>query len=193
MIRNGLIGLATLAVLALSANAMAATRFTLSGDVERPATYDEAALAALPSVTRKVTFKTSAGAVTATFEGVPLVDLLDRAAVRTDGGARNAILGRYVVATGADGYKAVFSLGELLPAFGNAGVLVAYRQDGHALGAAGFARLVVPGDAKGGRYVANLVDIHVAGAVPTPLPGGFLLLTPGLLALPGPGHRRRAG
>jgi len=44
-------------------------------------------------------------------------------------------LTRYLVVEGADGYKVVFSLPELDPAFGNRVVLLAERRDGHALAA----------------------------------------------------------
>ncbi|SNB73822.1 Oxidoreductase molybdopterin binding domain-containing protein [Arboricoccus pini] len=193
MTSTRLLGLAASIFLALVSNAMAAlsTAFTVSGGVTTPATYDQAALAALPSTTRTVTYLAGKRSVTSTFTGVLLTDILDRATVKTNPGIKSEILSRYVTATGSDGYKAVFSLGELLTDFGNAGVLVAYRQDGHDLGDAGFARLVVPGDTKGGRYVSNLVDINVASAIVTPLPGGFLVLAsglPGLLFL-----RRHAG
>ncbi len=42
-------------------------------------------------------------------------------------------------------------------------MLVAYDQDGTDLCSAG-ARLVVPGDIKGGRYVSNLVRLQVGRA-----------------------------
>jgi hypothetical protein len=40
--------------------------------------------------------------------------------------AKNDILSKYVIATGSDGYQAVFSLGEIDPMFGSQPVLVAY-------------------------------------------------------------------
>ena len=55
-------------------------------------------------------------------------------------------------------------------------ILVAYSDTGGQLGpggADGFARMVVPGDTAGGRYVSNLVDLTVGQApVPAKGPGG---------------------
>jgi hypothetical protein len=82
------------------------------------------------------------------------------------------------VATGSDGYKAVFSLGEIDPSFGDQPVLVAYADTGGQLGPKGtdgLARIVVPGDLAGGRYVSDLVSLQV-GSLPEPGPtgpGGF--------------------
>lgn len=74
-----------------------------------------------------------------------LTDLIaDAGGVVTDPAVHNDILAHYVVATGSDGYSAVYSLGQL--------------GDG---GEDGFARMVAPGDAAGGRYVSNLVSIEV--------------------------------
>jgi hypothetical protein len=51
------------------------------------------------------------------------------------------------------------------------------------LGPDGFARVVVPGDDFGGRYVSNLVSLQVVDAV-VPEPGSLLLLASSLLAMP---------
>src|SRR5262249_7399211 len=88
--------------------------------------------------------------------------------------AKNDILSKFVVATGDDGYTAVFSMGEIDPKFGNQPVMVAYADIGGQLGPKGtdgLARMVVPGDQAGGRYVSDLVDIKV-GSLPEPGPGG---------------------
>jgi len=45
---------------------------------------------------------------------------------------------------------------------------------------AGFARLVIPGDNAGGRFVSNLVNLEVVNAVPEPT--SALLLISGLAA-----------
>jgi hypothetical protein len=77
---------------------------------------------------------------------------------------RHPSLSMYVVARGSDGYRVLFSLAELDPEFGNQPDLIAYALGGAGLGANGFARLVVPNDVKGGRYVANLVALEVLAA-----------------------------
>jgi MYXO-CTERM domain-containing protein len=64
--------------------------------------------------------------------------------------------------------------------------LVAYDENGQPFGADGFARLVVPGDAAGGRYVSNLVSLQVIDATAgtsVPEPGSFALPLAGLTGL----------
>ena len=92
--------------------------------------------------------------------------LLNLAGIITDPTIKNDILGKYVIATGSDGYQTVFSLGELSPNFGNQADLVAYANaPGNPLTTDGFARIVVPGDvAKAGRYVSNIVSLQVVSA-----------------------------
>lgn len=84
------------------------------------------------------------------------------------------MLSKYVIATGADGYQAVFSLGEIDPTLGNQPVLVAYADQAGQLGPSGsdgLARIVVPGDHAGGRYVSDLIGLQV-GSLPEPGPTG---------------------
>lgn len=76
--------------------------------------------------------------------------------------ARNPLLTHYVVITATDGYRVVLSGGELDPNFGNAPILLAWEQDGAALDAGNApARLVVPGDGRGGRYVSGVISVEV--------------------------------
>lgn len=165
------------------------TSFTLSGLVSHPATYNEAALAALPSTTENVTYTAGGSPVSASFTGVSLWTLLTTAGLVTDPTIKNDELRDYVLATGSDGYEATFSLGELDPSFGGSTAapdLVAYDENGQPLGTDGFARLVVPGDAAGGRYVSNLVSLQVIDATAgtaVPEPGTFALLLAGLAGL----------
>lgn len=59
-----------------------------------------------------------------------------------------------VVAEGADGYEAVFGLGELLPDLGNHPVQLVWEGDS--------ARLVTPNDKKESRGVHDLVRLRIA-------------------------------
>lgn len=132
------------------------TSFRLSGAVARPATFDLAALQTLPPVSRIV------GANT--YTGVSLWDLVNAAGIQINATIKNDLLGFFLVATGSDGYRAVISLAEISPDFGNQLGLVAFSMNGAPLTTNGFARLVVPGDAKAGRHVSNLVAIDVVSA-----------------------------
>jgi DMSO/TMAO reductase YedYZ molybdopterin-dependent catalytic subunit len=134
------------------------TQFQVGGAVAHPAIYDLSALRALPA--------TQVAAGGHQYAGVSLWSLLDAAGLAVNPGERNGRLAGYVLATGSDGYRVVFSLGELAPDFGNQPVIVAYTMDGQPLDTSGFARLVVPGDKKGGRSVANLAGLEIIAAPP---------------------------
>jgi hypothetical protein len=142
-----------------SAGGGVSTQFTVTGAVLRPGTYDLAALQALPAITRTVG--------TSVYAGVSFWDFLNTTVgLATNPAVKNDSLGMYAVATGSDGYKAVFSLGELDPSFGNQPDLIAYSLGGAALTTNGFARVVVPNDVKAGRYVSNLISIEVFATAP---------------------------
>ncbi len=159
--------------------------FTLSGLVSRLGTYDAGTLAGLPATTEAVTYTAAGRPVSAAFTGVSLWTLLNAVGLMFDPVVKNAELRQYVLATGSDGYEATFSLGELDPRFGGGGAadLVAYAQDGQPLGADSFARLVVPGDLAGGRYVSNLVSLQILDAAAVPEPGSLALLLAGLAGM----------
>jgi len=139
-------------------------RFTVSGQVNAPTGYDASSLPGSLAVST-VTVSTPPLAGT-TFTGVSLWDLLNQSTITTNPNVKNDMLGKYVIATGSDGYQAVFSLGELNPSFGNQPDLLAYANvPGKPLTSDGFARVVVPGDvAKAGRYVSNLIALEVVDA-----------------------------
>jgi hypothetical protein len=144
----------------------------LLGDVADPGIYN---LPSLTPVTTLTATYTAAGIpVTDSYTGIKLWDLLTDAGGVTVTSAKNDILSKYVVATGADGYKAVFSLGEIDPNFGNQPVTVAYSDIDGQLGphgSDGLARMVVPGDLAGGRYVSDLASLNVE-SLPEPGPSG---------------------
>ncbi|KQP39819.1 molybdopterin-binding oxidoreductase [Pseudorhodoferax sp. Leaf274] len=134
---------------------------TVAGAVATPMAFDLTALQALPAST--VTVGNSA------YTGVSLWNLLNtQVGLKTDASIKNPLLSMYAVATGSDGYKAMVSVGEIHPSFGNRDALVAYAVDGALLDRNGMARLVVPGDARASRHVSNLVAIEVFAAPAAP-------------------------
>jgi hypothetical protein len=144
----------------------------LSGDVVDPGFYNLPGVT--PVTTQTVTYTSSGTPVTDTYTGIKLWDLLHDAGGASVTTVKNDILSKYVVATGSDGYQAVFSLGEINPNFGNQSVLVAYSDTAGQLGpqgSSGLARMVVPGDQAGGRYVSGLVSLQVK-SLPEPGPTG---------------------
>ena len=80
-------------------------------------------------------------------------------------GLRGKELADYIVAEATDGYRVVFSLAELDPAFTGTPVIVAQNVDGHPLQPQdGPLRLVVPGDKRQARWVRMLTSISVIQA-----------------------------
>ena len=159
------------------------SQFTVTGSVKQVVSFDLAALQALPTVTAVV------GGVS--YAGVSFWDLLNTSVgIDLNPAVKNDVLGKYVVATGSDGYKSVFSLGELNPGFGNQPDLIAYAADGNPLGSAGFARIVAPNDVKKGRWVSNLVSLEVFSATPVPEPATVATMLLGLAIVAGFTRRR---
>lgn len=157
--------------------------FTVNGTVANAVTYDLTSLAAaLPSQTISVDTPPLTGS---SFTGVSLWDLLNLSGIVNDVSIKNDAIGKYVVATGTDGYQAVFALGELNPNFGNIPAWVAYADgNGNSLGTKGFASLVVPDDvAKAGRYVSNLSSLTVVSVASVPLPASIVFMFSGLFGL----------
>ena len=149
-------------------------------DVANPGVYNLPSIT--PTTTETVTYTAAGTSVTDTYTGINLWNLLNDAGGATVTAAKNDILSKYVVATGSDCYQAVFSLGEIDPNFGNQPVMVAYADTGGQLGphgSDGLARMVVPGDQAGGRYVSELVDLKVE-SLPEPGPTGPGGISPSL-------------
>jgi DMSO/TMAO reductase YedYZ molybdopterin-dependent catalytic subunit len=146
----------------------------IEGAVDRPASHGAAELRARAPVTQTVGFDSSHGAQAHTFTGTSLWSLLNEAGIQA-GGDGKQILDRCVMAVGADGYRVVFSMGELHPDFGARQSLVAYAETNPGAtqplpASSGPLRVTAPGDIKGGRYVSNLTRIEVL--VPPASPAG---------------------
>lgn len=94
-----------------------------------------------------------------TYSGVPLIDLLGRLGLPEKPHGKDFRL--YLVAAGSDGYKVVYSIGEVTPDVHNATVIVADSEDGKTLAGSGPLQLVATGEKRPARWVRNLVAIHV--------------------------------
>ncbi|MGH3379093.1 MAG: molybdopterin-dependent oxidoreductase [Actinoallomurus sp.] len=138
-------------------------RVVVTGQVEHRHAYTVAELRAFPQHTVTVEFGSGGGVEKHTFTGPLLTDVATAAGPRFDPAVKNDSLRFFVAATGSDKYRAIVSWGEIDPAFGARQVLLATAQDGAPLDTEG-PRLVVPGDAKGGRYVSAVVQVYVGDA-----------------------------
>jgi DMSO/TMAO reductase YedYZ molybdopterin-dependent catalytic subunit len=127
-----------------------------------PLQLTESALAKLPRQSLRV--KDHDGAE-ATFEGVPLVEVLKAAGVRFGEELKGPRLASYLVVEAADGYRVVFALPELDPSSTDRVILLADRRDGKPLSAKeGPWRVVVPGEKKFSRWVRQVVRLKVRKA-----------------------------
>ena len=97
-----------------------------------------------------------------TYAGVRLTDVLRRAGVAVDSAHGTNLVSRVLVEA-SDGWRVIFSLPELLPAFAGRRVLVADLMDGAALpGNEGPWRLLCPDDGEEhARWVRGVVAIRV--------------------------------
>lgn len=133
---------------------MAAATVPLPAPV--PVAFDAAARAGLPAVAAVL----AAHGASERCTGVRLADLVARAGVPAGDAVRGGALAMVVVAEGADGYRVVFSLGELDARLGNADIIVADACGGKPLaGGDGPIRLVAAGEARGARSVRQLVRL----------------------------------
>jgi DMSO/TMAO reductase YedYZ molybdopterin-dependent catalytic subunit len=98
-----------------------------------------------------------------------LIDLLKRSGVPTGEAIRGRELAKYVVVTGADGYRVVFALADLDSAFTDRTVLLADSRNGAALpdNALPF-QLIVAGEKRPARWVRQVVSIEVLEASRVP-------------------------
>jgi molybdate transport system substrate-binding protein len=103
--------------------------------------------------------------VSASYTGVSLWQVVSAAQPNLNADIPNDQLGFSIVVTGSDAYQAVFSWGELDPAYGGELVLLAYAENAAPItDAQGAVRLIVPSDQSGGRYVRGVVNISLRDA-----------------------------
>ncbi len=136
-----------------------AQTLTIAGDITTPLTLTPADFKALPRTT--VTVRQEDG-TTATYEGVLVAELLKKAGAPLGRDLTGQALATYVLASASDGYRVVYSLGELDPAMTGEEVIIADTIDGKALfDYQGPFRIVAPHDKRGARSVRMLERLDV--------------------------------
>ncbi len=128
-------------------------------DVEgHSTTFSAARIAALPHSTIYVRDHNAP----AKYEGVPLAALLSAAAVQLSEKPKG-MMTEVLLVEAADGYKVVFALAQIDPAFATREVILADKRDGKPLDAReGPLRIIAPGDKKQGRWVRQVIGIRLA-------------------------------
>jgi DMSO/TMAO reductase YedYZ molybdopterin-dependent catalytic subunit len=136
----------------------------IDGKIAAPIAITQAEWAKLPRST--VAFKGHATEASQ-YEGVPLKALLEKAGVlQSDNPLRGKGLMQYIIVTGSDGYRVLFSIGELEDATGaTANVLLADKVNGKPLDAkAAPLQLIVPTDKRPARCVRMVKTITIGTA-----------------------------
>ncbi len=131
----------------------------ITGAVEHPLNLQLSDLEKMPHTSLDV--KDHDGS-SATYEGVTLVELLKAAGVPQGEKLRGPGMATYVLAQAKDGYRVVFALPELDPAFTDAKVIVASSRNGKPLAEGqGPLRIIVPQDKRPARWIRMLERIEV--------------------------------
>ena len=135
---------------------------SVSGEVARPLKLSAADIAKLPR--RTVKAKDHSGKEL-TYEGTPLIEVLQLAGVPFGENLRGKSLALYLVVEAADGYRAVFALPELDPAFTDRVILLTDRKEGSPLSAPeGPLRIVIPDEKRQARWVRQVTSLIIRRA-----------------------------
>jgi hypothetical protein len=129
----------------------------LTGAIHDPSPVTREEMMKLPPIDVTVSQEADHGPASGNFRGALLWTIVQQAEP-VDGPEKNADLKHVILVSGADGYTAALSEGEIDPKLGNKQVIVAYQKDGAPL--EGF-QLVVPGDVHAGRSVQDIAIIEV--------------------------------
>ena len=144
----------------LAQSSIPASSVAVEGHVAHPGPLTLDQLKALPPVTVSLTFQTDHGPATGTWTGALLLDIVKQAQPLDNDTGKSAPLQHTILARGRDGYAVALAIGEIDPRFGGKQVIVAYQQGGKPMENQTF-RLVVPGDAHGGRSVNDLIALTI--------------------------------
>jgi hypothetical protein len=99
----------------------------------------------------------------AQFEGVPLTTLLSTAGIQLGDKLRGPRMTEVLLVEAADGYKVVFALAEVDPAFATREIVLADKRDGKPLDAKeGPLRIVAPGDKRPARWVRQVTTLRIS-------------------------------
>jgi DMSO/TMAO reductase YedYZ molybdopterin-dependent catalytic subunit len=135
---------------------------SVSGEVERPLKLTAAALAKLPR--RAIRAKDHDGKESE-YEGSPLVEVLKLAGVKFGEGLKGKNLALYLVVEASDGYRAVYALPELDPAYTDKVIMLVDKREGKALDTKeGPLRIVAPDEKMHARWVRQVTGLVIRRA-----------------------------
>ena len=149
---------AVLFALMLDAALVRSQQLTIQVETGKPIVLTRADLEALPHV------KVTAGVAgsSATFEGVALEALLEKAGVEFGQTLKGKRLASCLLVEAADGYRVVIALPEIDPAFTDKQILLAFSRDGKPLDEKeGPYRVVIPGEKRMARWVRQVTALKI--------------------------------
>ena len=145
-------------VLILHSLAAHSQQLTIQNEDGKSTILSRADLEALPHV--KV--QASAHDVSATFEGVTLKSVLEKAGVGFGETLRGKRLASCLLAEAADGYRVVIALPEMDPAFTDKKIVLAFLKDGKPLDEKeGPYRIVIPDEKRPARWIRQLTALKI--------------------------------
>jgi hypothetical protein len=145
-------------LLVLPALSQPAPGIRVTGADGKTSTIAMADLSALPQQSVKATDH----GTPVSFEGVLLSDVLSRVELPTGEKLRGKALAMYAVVEASDGYRVLFALPELDPAFSDKRVYLVTKRDGKPLSEKeGPFRIVVPDEKRPARWVRQVTAIKI--------------------------------
>jgi len=154
--------LALLGLCFCSSLALHAQQLTVETGAGKPVILNRSDLEALPHVKVAVTDH-SVGS--ATFEGVTLTSVLEKAGVSLGESLKGKRLASYLLVEAADGYRVVIALPELDPAFTGKQILLIFLREGKPLDAKeGPYRIVIPDEKRMARWVRQVTALKILEA-----------------------------
>jgi molybdate transport system substrate-binding protein len=139
---------------------------TVDGQVLNPlALTAEDLQTQFPAHTVEVTYTVNGEALTTTYTGALLWDVINASQPNFNADINGDKLSMYLVVSAVDSYQATVAWGEIDPALANGEILLAYAQDDAPItDEYGAVRLVVPSDASDGRYVSGVLNVSLRDA-----------------------------
>jgi hypothetical protein len=151
----------SVAIMDRPASAADEPKLTITGAVAHPLTLTVADLAALPQTDIRVSYMTSHGAEDATYSGVSLWSLIEKAGLGAALTDRKSHTAHYLLISASDGYQVVLALGEIDPDLEGKPAVIALKRDSQQIDAKSSFRLALAGDKHGARNMHLVTQIEL--------------------------------
>jgi hypothetical protein len=145
-------------LLLLAVTSAFSQQITVQKDQSSPVVLSAAEISALPHTTIKVNGHDGS----ATFSGVPVSTLLEKAGITFGESLRGKRLASCLLVEAADGYRVVIALPELDPGFTDKQILLVDKRETHPLDEKeGPYRIVIPDEKRMARWVRQVKTLRI--------------------------------